>query len=81
MKMSVNDFWTCILGDQGIAWIHELRTTLLTTFIGKNPTYKRKNLDSEIIDIMKCKTGKTKLLAVEYAISIRYYYQPAKARA
>ena len=62
-------------------YTNELITELLTTFIGKNTTYKRKNTDSKIIDMANCKTCKKRLLAAEYAILVRYYYQTAKARA
>jgi len=61
--------------------IYELITELLTAFIGKNTTYKRRNTDSKIIDIANCKTCKKILLAVDYEILIRYYYQTAKTRA
>jgi hypothetical protein len=38
--------------------ILELLTELLTTFIGKNIKYKKKNMDSKIINIANCKTCK-----------------------
>jgi hypothetical protein len=41
--------------------------------------YYRKRLDFKIIDIVNCRTFKKGLLAVEYAILIRCYYQTAKA--
>jgi len=80
-QRSVNNLWSCILDNQGIAQICELITELLTTFIGKNTKYKRKNTDSKIINIANCKTCKKRFLDVEYVILIRYYYQTAKTRA
>jgi len=68
---SVNNFWFCIFGNQGIAGIFEHITELLTTLIGKNKIYERKNPDFKIIDIAHCKTCKNTLLAVEYANLIR----------
>jgi len=80
-ERSVNNCRLCILGNQGIAWILELITELLTAWIGKNQKYKRKNMDSKIINITNCKTCKRSLLDVEFVILIRYYYQTAKTRA
>jgi len=80
-QQSVYNLWSRILRNQCIAWIHDLITTLLTPFIGKNTLYKREDMDSKIIDIANCKTCKKRLLAVEYAILIRYYYETAKAKA
>ena len=56
-------------------------TELMTAFIGKNTTYKMKNMESKIIDMAKCKTCKKRLLAAEYAILVRYHHQTGKARA
>jgi len=53
------------LAEQGIAWIFEVITELLTAFVGKITIYKRKNMDSEIINIANYNTGKKKLLDVE----------------
>jgi hypothetical protein len=53
----------------------------LTTFINKYLKDYGKNTESKINDITNCKTSKKRLLAVEYTISIRYYYQKAKTRA
>jgi len=80
-QLSVNNFWSCILGNYGDAWIYEFVTELLNTFIGRNMKYYRKSLHSKIIDIANCTTFKLGLLAVEYTILIRYYYQTAKARS
>jgi len=38
-QQSVNNFWLCILGNQGIMRIFELITELLNAFIGKNAKY------------------------------------------
>jgi hypothetical protein len=61
-------------------WIYEFITELLNTFIGKNMKYYRKRLDFKIINIVNCRTFKKGLLAVDYAILIRCYYQTAKTR-
>jgi len=53
------------LGNQGIAWILELIKQLLTAFIGKKATYKKKHMDYERIDIANSKTCKITLLDVE----------------
>jgi len=79
-QRSVNNVWSCILGNPGFARINELITELLTGFIAKNTTYNRKNTDSKIINITDCKTYKKRLLAVEYLILMIYYYPTAKTR-
>ena len=61
----VNNFWSCILGNQGIAQILELITEILTPCIGKITKSERKNTDSKIIDIANCKTCTRRLLDVE----------------
>jgi hypothetical protein len=80
-QRSVNSFWSCLFGNQGIARIFEHITESLTALIGKNTIYQTKNTDSKLIDIANCKTCKNILLVVEYAILIRYYYQTTKTRA
>ena len=81
LQRSVNNLWSCVLGSQGSARIYELISELLTAFIGKNTIYYRKNTHSKIIDIAICKTCKKTLLAAEYVILVRYYYQTAKPRS
>ena len=66
---------------KGRAWIYELIPELSIVFIGQNTKYRYRNTDSKMIDIANCKTCKKTLLAVEYKIVIRYYYEPAKMRA
>jgi len=80
-QRSVNNFWSCILGNQGITQILELITELLTAFIGKNTEYKRNNAESKIIEIVNSKACKKSLPDVEYVILVRYYYQTARTRA
>jgi len=80
-QWSVNKFWSCICGNRGIARIFMDITEPLTALIGTNKTYERNNPDFKIIDIANCKTCNNTLLAVEYAILIRYYYQTATTRA
>jgi len=79
-QWSVNNLWPCVLGSQGISRMNELIMDLLTASIVKHTTYKRNSMDSIIIDMTNCNTCKKRLLAAEYAILIRYYYQTAKAR-
>jgi len=69
------------LGNEGIAWIYELETSLLSALIPKNSTYYKKNTESKIINIANSKTFKKRLLAVEDAILIRYDYQTEPTRA
>jgi len=67
-QWSINNCWSCLSGNQGIAQIFEYITELLTSLIGKITIYQRKNTDSKIIDIANFKTCKNKLLAVECMI-------------
>jgi len=55
-QLSINDFWSSILGNQGITQKFEHITELLTALVGKNTKDKMKNTDSKIIDIANCKT-------------------------
>ena len=80
-QWSINYFWSCIFGNQGIVYIFEHTTELLTARIGKNTVYRRNITDSKIINIVHCKTCTNNVLAVEYMILIRHYYQTAKTRA
>jgi len=80
-QWTVNNFWSCMLGNQAIARILEHITEQLTALIGKNTIYQTKYTDSQIIDIADCKTCKNKILAVEYTILLRNHYQSAKTRA
>jgi len=72
-QRSINSFSCCILGNQVIALIFTFITELLTTIIGKNTIYQRKNTDSKLIYIASCKAYKNVLLVVENAILTRYY--------
>jgi len=56
-------------------------TALLTALISKNTIYQRKNTDSKVVNIANSQTCKNKLLAVEYAILMKYYYQTATTGA
>jgi len=64
--------------NQRFVQIKEIITELLTAFIVKNATYKRKITYTKIINIADCKTCKTRLLAVQYPILIIYTYLAAK---
>jgi len=80
-QQSVNNCWSCMMGNQGIAPILQLITEPLTPLLGNNTKWNRKNIDFKIINIENCKTCKKRWLDVESAILIRYYYQTAKRRA
>jgi len=80
-QLSSNNFWSCILGNPGIAQIQELITELLTAFLTRIRTFKWRNTDSKVLDITHCKKCNKKLLSAEYAILIRYYNQTAPTRA
>ena len=80
-QRSVNNFRSCGVGNQRIARLIEYITALFTALIGKNTIYHRKIMDFKIVDIANFKSCKTTLLAVEYTMLIRHYYQSAKTRA
>jgi len=80
-QRSVNNFCSCIFGNQGITRLFEHITELLTASIGKNTIYQRTNTDSKIIDIAHCTICTNTLLAVECTILIRHYDQSEKTRA
>jgi len=79
-QRSVNNIWSCILGNEGFMPMNQLTTALLTAFIAKDTTYNRKNTDSKIIEVADCKTCKKRLLAVECLILLIFNYPPAKTR-
>jgi hypothetical protein len=70
-----------MLHNEGTMLIFEHMTELLTPFSVKNTINRMKITDYKIFDITNCKTWKNKLLALEYAIVIRNYYQTATTRA
>jgi len=72
MKISVNSFSCCIFGNCGIVEIFTFRLALLTTVIGKITVYQRWNTDSELINIVSCKSSKNILLDVKNVIFIWY---------
>ena len=80
-QRSVHNFGSCIYGNQGIAQIFEHIKEPLTTLIGKNIIYQRKNTDSKIINITNSQTCKYELLTVEYTMLISHYYHTAKSKA
>jgi len=80
-QLSVNNFWSWILGNQGIARMYELITVLLTTLVLPNITHKRKNIDYKIANVATCNEFKNISLDVSWAILITYSYRTAKARA
>jgi hypothetical protein len=79
-QWTVNNIWSCLLGNQGCAQINELITKLLTSFIAKNTTYNKKNTVSNIINIAVVKMFKKRLLAVEYLLLVIYHYPTGKTR-
>jgi len=80
-QQSVNNFWSCTLGNQVIVQTLEFTTELLTNCNGKTTKYWTKNTDSKTIEIANCKTCKTRLWDVELACLITYYHQTTKSRA
>jgi len=80
-RRSVNNFWSCICGNHGIACIFELIMKWLTASICINTQYNTNTMVSNIIVSAKCKTAKKWLMDFEYMILVRYYCQTAKARA
>ena len=64
-QLSVDNFWPCILGKSGIAWIFELINELLTAFVLQNTIHKWNNIHSEIIDTSTYEAFKKCSLDVE----------------
>jgi hypothetical protein len=79
-QRSVNNIWSCILGNRGILRIGSLITELLTAPLAKNATDRRQNTYSKIINVADCKTSKKRSLAVKYLILIMFNYPTAKTR-
>jgi len=79
-QRSINNIWSCILGNQVFVPMNALITELLTPSMAKYATYKRKNMYSKIINVADCQTSKKRLLAVEYLILIIYHYPTVKTR-
>ena len=52
--LRANNFWSCIMGNQGVTWMYELITVHLTTLVPLNITHKRKNIDSKIANVATC---------------------------
>jgi len=80
-QRSLNDFWSCTLGNQGIRQIYEFLTEVLTAVVLLNTRHKRQSIDSKITEVVICKVIKKEFLDVNYLILIKYNYQSAKARA
>jgi hypothetical protein len=79
-QWSINNIWSCILGNQCTVRICALITELFTASIANNATDRSQNTYSKIIRVADCKTSKKRLLAVEYLILIMYNYPTAKQR-
>ena len=79
-QRSINNIWSCILGNQGFLRIGAPITELLTTCLAKNATGRRQNTYSKIINVADCKTSKKRSLAVKYLILIMFNYPTAKTR-
>jgi len=79
-QRSVNNSWSCILGNQGFTRMNQLITKQLTALTAKNAMYNGKNTDSKIINVIDCKTCKRRFLAVKNRILIIYNYRTAKTR-
>jgi len=74
-----NHFWSCVLGNQGIAWRFELIIEQLTIMLDSNAIDKRSNTNYNIIDITICKPWTRWIMHIEYEILIRYYYHEIKS--
>jgi hypothetical protein len=61
-------FSSCISGNQGIVWIFEIITELLTALLVQNTNHNRYHIDYNKINIATCKAFKKALLDIEYAI-------------
>jgi hypothetical protein len=79
-QRSINNIWSCILGNHGFVCIGAPITELLTASIAKNAMDRRQNTYSKIINVADCKTSKKILLAVTYPILIMFNYPTAKTR-
>jgi len=79
-QRSINNIWSCILGNQGFLRIGAPMTELLTTSLAKNATGRRQNTYSKIINVADCKSSKKRALAVKYQILIMFNYPTAKTR-
>jgi len=79
-QQSVNNIWSCILGNQGFVRMNVLITELLTASMAQYAMYRRQNTYSKIINVADCKTSKKILLAAEYLVLIIYNYPTAKTR-
>jgi hypothetical protein len=79
-QLSVDEIWSCILGNQGFLRIGAPITELLTTSLAKNAMGRRQNTYSKIINVADCKISKKRSLAVKYLIVIMFNYWTAKTR-
>ena len=57
-QQSLNDFWSCTSGNEGIAWIYEIITVQSTALVLLNTEHKRPNIDSKINDVATSKVIK-----------------------
>jgi len=80
-QLSVNNCWSCILGNQVIVQMSEFITVLLTAFVLLNRTHKRKNIVYKIANVATRKVFKNRILDVSWALLIEYSYRTPKARA
>ena len=65
-QWSINNCLSCIIVNQGIAWIFEIITEPLTVLVVQNTKHTRKYIDYNIINIATCKVFKKALLDVEH---------------
>jgi len=78
---TIHNYWSFILGNQGIEQIYEIITVLLTALVLLTKNHRKKNIDSKMTNVATCKVNKKIFLDVNYVILIEYNYQTAKARA
>jgi len=80
-QLSVTNFWSWTLGNHGIAQMFELITELLTAFMSKNTSCKRKKLGFLNNRFRKLQNMQKGLLDIEYVILVSYCYHSANTRA
>ena len=63
-QLSIDNIWSCTLGNHGVAQMYEIITELLTALVLLNTKGKRTNIDSKITDVATCKVIKQAFLDV-----------------
>jgi hypothetical protein len=63
-QLSVNTFWSCVLGNQGVAQMYEFIIALLTALVLLNSTHRMKNIHFKIANVATSMVFKNGLLDV-----------------